>query len=57
MSKPLTTAVPEVGGMQRGHHPDQRRLAGAVRTEQAEDLAGLDLEADALDGGEIAEAS
>src|SRR5581483_6963149 len=41
---------------QRGQHPDQRRFAGAVRAEQAEDLAVLDLEADALHRGEVAEA-
>ena len=29
---------------------DQRRLAGAVRAEQAEELAGLDLEVDAVEG-------
>src|SRR5439155_26061882 len=31
-------------------HPDRRRLAGAVRPEQAEDLAGSDVEFDALHG-------
>ena len=31
-------------------HADRGRLAGAVRTEQAEHLAGGDLEVDALDG-------
>ena len=40
---------------QRRQHADQRRLAGAVRAEQAEDLAFLDGEADAVDGGEVAE--
>ena len=34
----------------RGEHPDRRRLAGAVGAEQAEHLAGADLEVDALDG-------
>jgi hypothetical protein len=33
----------------RREHPDRRRLAGPVRAEQPEDLAGLDLEVDALD--------
>ena len=40
---------------QRDEHPDQRGFAGAVRTEQPEDLALLDGEADAVDGGEVAE--
>ena len=31
-------------------HLDRRRLAGAVRAEQAEDLALLDLEVDPADG-------
>ena len=33
---------------------DRGRLAGAVRAEQAEDLAGVDLEAHAVDGGDCA---
>ena len=40
---------------QRHQHPDQRGFAGAVGSEQAEDLAFLDGEADAVDGGEVAE--
>ena len=40
---------------QRRQHADQRRLAGAVWSEQAEELAGLDAERDAFDGGEVAE--
>ena len=40
---------------QRRQHADERRLAGAVRAEQAEDLALFDGEADAVDGGEVAE--
>ena len=35
---------------QRRQDLDQRRLAGAVRAEQAEELAGLDLEVDAVEG-------
>ena len=31
-------------------HADRRRLAGAIRTEQAEHLTVLDVEVDALDG-------
>ena len=34
---------------------DQRRLAGAVRPDQAHDLAGMDVEADVLDGHDTAE--
>src|SRR6185437_113568 len=41
---------------QRAEHVDRRRLAGAVGAEEAEDLAGLDLEVHAFDGFEIAEA-
>ena len=37
-------------GHRRGEHPDRGRLAGAVRTEQAEHFARSDLEVDALDG-------
>ena len=35
---------------QRREHPQRRRLAGAVRPEEAEDLARADLEVDAADG-------
>ena len=38
------------GEQQRRQDLDQRRLAGAVRPEQPEELAGLDLEVDALRG-------
>ena len=37
-----------------GEDPHRRRLAGAVRAEEAEDLASLDAEADVLDGRETA---
>ena len=40
---------------QAGQHPDRRRLAGAVRAEEAEDAAAGDVEADRVDGGEAAE--
>ena len=33
----------------RRQHPDRRRFAGAVRAQQAEDLAGRDVEVDAFD--------
>ena len=41
---------------QRREHADHRRLAGPVRPEQAEHLAGGDREGDAADGFELAEA-
>ena len=37
------------GPRKAGQHADQRRLAGAVGTEQAEELALLDLERDLVD--------
>ena len=37
-----------------GQHANQRRFAGAVRTEKAEDLALLDGKGEALDGRELA---
>jgi hypothetical protein len=40
---------------QRHQHPDERRLAGAVRSQKSEDLPFLNGEADAVDGGELAE--
>ena len=46
------------GGGRRGaaDHPHRRRLAGAVGSEEAERLAAVDLDVDAVDGGEVAEA-
>ncbi len=41
---------------QRRQHPDDRGFAGAVGTEQSEDLAATDFEADFIDRGESAEA-
>src|SRR4029453_14050696 len=35
-------------------HQDRRRLAGTVLAEQPEDLAGLDLEIEVVDGDEVA---
>ena len=37
----------------RREHPDRRRLAGAVRPEQPEELAGAELEVDSVDGFEL----
>ena len=45
---------PRVGRAQALEDLDGRRLAGAVRAEQAEDLAAGDLEVDAVDGDEVA---
>jgi hypothetical protein len=39
---------------QTGEDADQRRLAGAVRAEQAEELALLDVEADVVEGAHVA---
>src|SRR5207237_3069662 len=40
---------------QRDEHANERRLPRAVRAEQTEDFAVLHGEADAVDGGEVAE--
>ena len=45
-----------VRAQQRREHADRGRLARAVRAEQAEDLAGADLEAHARDRLDVAEA-
>ena len=45
------------GGEQAGQHLHGRRLAAAVRAEEAEDLAARDLEGDAVDRDEVAEAA
>ena len=42
---------------ERRQHPDGRRLAGAVRSEEAEDLAGIDLQVDAAHGFDRAAAA
>ncbi len=44
-----------VGKVEARDHPQQRRLAAAGRTEQREEFAGLDREADVVDGREVAE--
>src|SRR5690606_29819765 len=36
------------------HHLDRRRLAGAVGADDADDLPGVDFEADAVDGEDVA---
>src|SRR4051812_41719559 len=47
--------VARVDREQRREHPQHRRLAGTVRTEDAEDLALAHLEVDAVDGPQVAE--
>ena len=41
--------------LEAGEHPQQGRLAAAGRTEQAENLAANDVEADVIDGPRLAE--
>ena len=48
--------VARVGGEQRREDAHGGRLAGAVGAEQAEDRPGRDLEIDAVEGGDVAEA-
>ena len=50
-SKPKTRAVPSLGQQQRRQDLDERRLARAVGPEQAEELAGLDGQVDAVERG------
>jgi hypothetical protein len=45
-----------VGRDERGEDPDRRRLARAVRAEEADDLARRHLQVDAVDGHRVAEA-
>jgi hypothetical protein len=45
---------PRGGPAQPGEQVDQRRLAGTVRTEQADQLAGADVDADVVDGQDVA---
>ena len=42
--------LPSDGSEQRRQDLDERRLAGPVRAEQPEELAGRDLEIDAIEG-------
>src|SRR4029078_461757 len=44
------------GGHQPAQHPDGSGFAGAVRSQEAEDLARLDVQVQVGNGGEIAEA-
>ena len=56
-SKPATVAAPAGRCEQRAEHPHGRGLAGAVRAEEAVDLAAFDVEVDAVDGLDVAEAA
>ena len=44
-----------VGRMGAREHAHQRRLAGAVATDEGDDLAGVEVDADAVDGVDAAE--
>ena len=46
-SSPFKHHAARVGAGQADGHVERRGLPGAVRTEQADDLAGADLDADA----------
>ena len=54
-SKPATDGPPAGRREQRAQHPHGGRLPGAVRAEEAVDLAAVDVEVDAVDGGHVAE--
>ena len=53
-SRPATGALTGGRRQQRGEHQHRRRLAGAVRAQEAVDLARRDLEVDAVDGADAA---
>ena len=51
---PSIVARPELGRTKPAEHPHGRRLAGAVRAQEPEDLAPLDLEREIAHGHEVA---
>ena len=53
---PSHSIVPESGGIDAGDRLDERRLAGAVVADQGDHLAGVDLEVDARERPDGAEA-
>ena len=55
MSKPATRAAAAAGREDAAEHADRRRFARPVGTQEAEDFAAADLEADPVDGHEAAE--
>ena len=54
---PQDQGLPRVRQQHGGQHPDERRLAGPVRTEQTKDRAALHDEVDPVDRHDVAEAS
>ena len=57
MSCPSKSTRAGVGPIEPGHEVEQRRLAGAVRADDADQLALGEIEIDGIDGGEAAEAA
>ena len=53
-SRPATAIRPALGTRMPGQHLHGRRLAGAVRADVADELAGLDPEADPVDRAHLA---
>ena len=51
-----TSSVPRVGLLLAGDHPEERRLAGAVRADHADDPARRQVEREVLDQQAVAEA-
>ena len=51
---PVDGGDPGGGPVEADHHPHGGRLAGAVRAEEAGDLAGLDVEGQVVDGAHVA---
>ncbi len=49
MSRPSSSTVPEVGPVEPGDQVDERRLAGAVRADQADDLVPVQLDRDLVE--------
>ena len=49
-ARPSTSIVPGIGGIGAEEHVHQAGLAGAVLAEQAEDIAGVQRQVDAVDG-------
>src|ERR1051325_9014453 len=55
ISPALTSSgTPSTAVQQPGDHPERRRLAGPIGPREAVDLAGLNVERSAVDGGEAA---
>ena len=52
-SMPATRIDAGIGTQQAGDHPQGRRLAGAVRTEQRIEFAGAHREIEAVDRGAV----